>query len=151
MQLKSICQSHLAALLASPETCACLQVMGITSRTTFVWKLNANHAQPWSYKFDSDDYYNHGDKLLQSINNSRIIPAYSIAELQYVFSLYNYTLVREGKAVQLVIDTPIKISVISETEPDAFAAAIVQLIEQKLATIKEINACIAASNNYSSG
>jgi hypothetical protein len=154
--MNTITQTALAASLASPDSCVCLQMLGTTPKTNFVWKINATDQIPWSYKFDTDSYYDHGDKLLESIGNCKIVPAYAIAELKQVFNHCNYTIAREGNTHQLIINGQFRnkdiiINVISETEADAFAAAVLHLIQNNLMCIETINERIQQTKYYSYG
>jgi hypothetical protein len=144
MKQNPITANKLADGLASPDYCLALHQLGCTQRTAFVWLKDAHGYNPFTYEFDPDHYYVHGDAAIMEVAHYTQIPAYSIEEIKRVFSIFNYTLSKENNFHQLQVNgmvgkNIINSNVMNEREADAFAAVLLSLLQNKLIPIAFVN------------
>lgn len=123
----------------SPELSATLYHMGITNKVPYSFKIGKDFCIPFTYEFDTENIYRQMDANVFITGGVATIPAYRIKDLERVFESYSFN--KKGTD-HYQVSTTIRFknySASSERMPDVFACLIIQILQGKITTVKEVN------------
>ena len=123
----------------SPELSATLMHLGITEKVPYKFRIGKDFCFINTYEFDTEGIYRLMDANVEQTKGIAIIPAYRVKDLERVFS--DYSLCKKGVDHYHISTTEglTTYTAASERMPDVFASLIMQMIQGKKISVKEIN------------
>lgn len=132
---------------ASPAICQQLNDLGLTDKVSAFWKVYQKECLLVSYEFDTENYYRQADGNLDFITPClQTIPAYTIAELELLMPDYSMSMISGEYKINYsrYITSNFKSS--SNRIADAYALAVLDLIQNNIIIIEKANAAICQTN-----
>lgn len=135
-----VIETSRTSCFVSPDLCKHLTDAGLTSESTYHWRIYNGIAKIWTYAFDPDDYYRDGHKLQNYASSSCIVlPAFSIKDVERVLpSGFLLTLTENGYEASLN-DIYAGDSCTADRMPDVFAKLLLQSIQKRYVDLKKVN------------
>jgi hypothetical protein len=134
----------------SPDYCKKIRDIGISDQTNYRWKIDAGEIALTTAVFDIDDYYAVTRKLVdQRLVRDQNLPAYQVTDIEQAFP-EDYILAKLNSRYR--IDFPLY-NVISEKlkegferMPDAYAEALLLLIDSNVVKVEVLNRLLVSSS-----
>jgi hypothetical protein len=126
-----------------PELCQQLNVLGLTDKVPYLWKVFATDTVLYTKEFDVDDYYTSSVKHVECIcPPQKVIPAYTIKDIEKCLPSDGYSLQR-NRGTYYLYTTNYFQRFRAERMPDAYAACLQQYILDGRIRLRDINMLIA--------
>lgn len=127
----------------NPDLCKQLMHFGVTTNTSFHYRIFGPLITLNSYAFDHDDYYSIADANLDQVIPVGIVPAYMLKDVER--PLPSYLLSRQEKGYVLMCEHLYHLPEQSAARlPDVFALMLLQGIKQRVIKLNYANKLIAA-------
>ena len=134
----------------SPHKCLHLYEMGLTTNVLYGWKFkDQNDFFPFTYAYDTDNYYKDSDALLNELKDYRTAPAYRISDLEPLFGKYHLTKT-DPFTYKLCFNCGGRYDeeVNAPRLPDLFALALQKAVHKNYFKVIQLNALIESKNKF---
>lgn len=144
---QTLANMDVRANYASPSICQKLHDIGLTNQVSAIWKVYEKETVLVGYQFDTDDYYKQADANYDVIVPPIVnVPAYSIAELEILLPDYRMSMIQGEYQIHYDRYRTTKNTVRSNRLADAFAEAVLDLIQNNIINIEKANLAICQTN-----
>lgn len=124
-----------------PDLCRQLNVLGLTDRVPYQWKICNGDIALYTNHFDLDSYYADSVRNCDFVNNPLIIPAYSLKDVEKCIpGAYSLQL---NRGTYYLYTTNFLQRFTADRMPDVFAKYLQHMILEGRTTLRDINMIIA--------
>lgn len=135
----TISGSALYENFVSPWLCHDLMTLGLSANINYRWSILGTEVKLETCLFDEDGYYKKSRLLLDETNKPKIIPAYSIKDVEKVLPYFLLTKSESGYEISLDEMYGVE-SKKALRLPDAMGALLLEAIKKRIVSLKNINA-----------